>query len=179
MEDDAGTYKLLAMPAAGEAVLVQDDRQRVWLIRFARQYQQKQATVDDVDIAINNYGWEHIGRSFRSWDALDEYRLSRAAEGVANLPDREIADYDRRYVEVLLRQVAKAGPERRTAAINLLTDLALRCRAVRGDDGLANLVAEQLDDLRQPPPVMTENVVLPVRVARALDRLSLDVAAAA
>ena len=170
MPNGTGAYSLLAMTPAGEAAFVRDDRQRIWLIKFSERYRQKSVTVNEVETAINKYGWVQVDVDFPSWDALDNYRLQRAADGLDNLPDPEVADYDHRDVEVILKRVATAGPERRADAEKLLTDLMLRCRAVRTDDELAAMVAEQLDAIRQPPSLIEQPRRQPSEYGDRLER---------
>jgi hypothetical protein len=174
MPNGTEPYSLLAMTPAGEAAFVRDDRQRIWLIKFAQHYQQKLVTLDEVETAVNKYGWEQVDVDFPSWDDLDNYRLQRAAEGLDNLPDPEVADYDRSDVEVILKQAATAGPERRADAEKLLTDLVLRCRAVRTDDELAAKVAEQLDAIRQPPSLIEQPYAQPSKYGDRVERMDLD-----
>ena len=148
MVDRAGAYTLLAMPRSGEAVLARDEHQRIWLIRFVLHYDDEPATQYDVDAAVAKHGWERVDRNFDSWAELDEYRLNRAREGVDNLAGPDIANLTRAGVQVILRQIRKAGVERRQSSEDLLNDLLAQCRAVRDDQYLAAEVGTQLNAIR-------------------------------
>jgi len=169
MADRAGAYTLLAMPQSGEAVLARDERQNIWLVRFVLQYDDEPATQGDVDAAVTKYGWERIDRDFGSWAELDDYRLTRARAGLDNLPKPDIADLGPAEVQVILRQVRRAGPGRRQASEDLLIDLLARCRAVRDNERLASEVTTQLDAIRRQPPTPP-----PHRIQTAYDAAELD-----
>jgi hypothetical protein len=59
-------------------------------------------------------------------------------------------------VHVILRQVRKAGAQRRQSSEDLLLDLLARCRAVRDNQRLATEVSAQLDVIRRQPPTSAQ-----------------------
>ncbi|GFG67101.1 hypothetical protein MKUB_45910 [Mycobacterium kubicae] len=174
MDHNGDVYTLLAMTPAGESVLV-EDHDRISLIRFTtRGRQREDATPDDVDVAVRRHGWYPVDRRFADWDALDRYRVQAAEQTLRRFPDTDVANYDRRAVEVILKQVARAGPARRLVAEKLLTDLLVRCRLVNQDDELRARIGDQLESLRASSPAPDSSVIPPDKERAQLARLDLS-----
>src|SRR4051812_44284195 len=104
---------LLAMTPAGEAVIV-EERDRTTLIELTtRGDHRADATREDAETAVRRHGWLAIDQRFDSWPELERFRVRIAEETLREFPDTDVEHYDRRAVEVTLRQVERAGPERR------------------------------------------------------------------
>jgi len=174
MEHNGETYTLLAMTPAGESVLV-EDHDCISLIKFTTRGRQRQdATRDDVETAVRRYGWNRVDRQFTDWDALDRFRVQAAEQTLRRFPDTDIADYDERDVEVILKQVGRSGPARRLVAEKLLTDLLVRCRLVNQDDALRARIGDQLDILRSSSVTSDSSAMPPAKERAQLARLDLN-----
>ncbi|WP_373203202.1 hypothetical protein [Mycobacterium marinum] len=174
MEHKGDTYTLLAMTPAGESVLV-EDQGCVSLIKFTTRGRQRQdASRDDAETAVRRYGWNRVDRQFADWDALDRFRVQAAEQTLRRFPDTNIADYDERDVEVILKQVARSGPARRLVAEKLLTDLLVQCRLVNQDDALRARIGDQLDVLRSSSVASDVSAMPPALERAQLARLDLN-----
>jgi hypothetical protein len=174
MNDNGEPFVLLAMTPAGESALIAD-HDRVSLVRFSSRGRQRQdASADDAETAVRRYGWIRVDRAFSTWGDLDRFRTAAAEEAMRGFPDPTVRDYNRRDVEVVLKQVARSGPDRRVAAIGLLTDLLVRCPAVRRDDDLSAMIGERLEQLRSTPITADASAMSPEQERHELARLHLD-----
>jgi hypothetical protein len=135
--------------------------------------QREDATREDAETAVRRHGWLAVDRRFDSWPELDQFRVAIAEQTLRRFPDAPVEDYDHRAVEVILRQVERAGPARRMIAEKLLTDLLVRCRLVIQDDQLRTRIGQQLDILRRSAVVGDVSTTPLARERAQLDRLEL------
>ena len=137
-------FTLLGMARSGEACLIRDADDRVWVSSIYAPVQEVAA--GDVDQIVAEHDWEHVNRRFDTWDQLDEYRSQHASAPPSRFP--EFAEYDADEVREALEETQTAhSPDQRLDAQLLLIDILEHCPVVRQDGDLYTAVISRLAEL--------------------------------
>jgi hypothetical protein len=155
------------MAPSGEACLVRDGEDRIWLSSIY--VGNREITVEEADHLIAKQDWIRIDETFGSWPALVAYRRARVAAAPALTG---VEDYSGDEVWNVLEETQTAdSPVEREAARILLLMMLRRSAVLYTDEPLRTAVVDRVDQLTDLTPVF-ESIPTP-EFAEAMDRLAL------
>lgn len=155
VSNNVNRYTLVAMAPTGEACLVADDVDRVWVSSIYSPVEQVDAS--EIDRIIVEHDWIRVDRGFATWPELESYRNQHARTPPTTFPD--LADYDADEVRGVLDETATADSiEEREAARLLLLDILDKCPVVFENAELRTSLIKRLRELTSaenacPPPL--------------------------
>jgi hypothetical protein len=162
-------FTLLGMAPTGEACVVRDDADRVWVSSIYAPI--RQVDPDDVDQLIGTHDWNRIDEQFATWPALEAYRNDHSRMPPPRFPD--LADYDADEIRDVLEETETAhSDEERQSSRSLLLDILAQCPVILSDSELRAAVIDRLRELTEPERA-TATVLQSPAQADAMDRLQL------
>lgn len=163
------SFTLLGMAPTGEACVVRDDADRVWVSSIYASI--RQVDPDDVDQIIATHDWNRIDEHFATWPDLEAYRNDNSRMPQPRFPD--LADYDADEIRDVLEETETAySDEERQSSRSLLLDILDQCPIVLEDTELRAAVIGRLRELTEPERA-TSAVLRSPAEAEAMDRLEL------
>lgn len=163
-------FTLLGMAPSGEACLVSDVDNRVWVSSIYAPI--TEVPESEIDQIIAEHDWVRVNRHFSTWPELVQYRNEHASAAPQRFPD--LADYSADEVREALEETQTAQTsEERNAACSLLVEILKYSPIVRQDQSLYHAVINRLDELTNPVPLPTPPSE---RVAQAMVRYRLAAA---
>ncbi len=146
------TVTLVCMAPSGETFITRNERGLLWLHQPVGAGGAGPVSEATARIAVVEHGFDRVEREFESWDALDEYRLERAAQVTPPIVvDRDAFDVDdvRELLGVAERWAA-GGDD--VGARELVFEL-LKVPVVREDDATYEQLLGFLGRLVRPRPI--------------------------
>ena len=143
------TVTLVCMAPSGETFITRNDRGLLWLHQPVGAGGAGPVDEATARIAVAEHGFDRVEREFESWDALDQYRLERAARVTPPVAvDREALDlHDVHRLLGVAERWAAGGDE--VGARELVFEL-LKVPVVREDDATYEQLLGFLSGLVQP-----------------------------
>ncbi|WP_192176813.1 hypothetical protein [Mycobacteroides abscessus] len=170
-----GPYTLLAMAPSGEAYVVKDGDDRIWLISIYAP--SKQITASAVGGLVVHSGLAVVDRQFDTWDELIEYRRTAATSRGPRFP--AYADYSSADVRAALRDTQTAeAPEEIAAARGMLLHILMQTK--RLDHSLRAAVTQrliELEALQRPSTAFAATLIPPLVIDDAMNRYELPAVA--